>query len=486
MMKKIGIGLFLTLGGIYAQTELDILRVSRYNVISDAKSVAMSDANVGIGGDFGSLVYNPASIGVLNSFKAQGSVLFSGLRHNNTYVDNQSTYQDPSVVFSNFGIAAGLNVGEKDPFIRVNVAYGNNLLMDFNRFNRYSGTQDRHSQLDDFVGAANGIAPISLYDVRPFDADLAYYAYLINPLDTINNTYDNELFYYPEVYQERSVDERGTLRQNALAIAANIDDKFYLGFSLNIFNLDYFRRTLHMERAQDDNVSWSSYEYREDLTQRGSGVNLNLGMMYRPVDALKIGFWYNSRASIKVSETYETEIKSSLRDGSRYEVLSPIGEYAYRMVLPHRLGASFAYQVQKRFSFSFAYEMAMYRTALYRENFLRPGFYEETNEVIDEVFQSGHHLRVGLEYRLHPIFAVRLGAAYQTSPWKSEYSNVDNNALLVSGGFGLKGKSFYLDFGLMNRILQEETYMYANVGSDYVKTALSQWNGVVTLGFRMK
>lgn len=99
---------------------------------------------------------------------------------------------------------------------------------------------------------------------------------------------DGETAEWVDQYQE--IREKGYLGEFSIAGGTNYKDKLYLGAVLGIQWTYDKQRILYSEIAEENAPSLLDfYEFRQYRRTRGTGINLKLGLIYRPVPAIRLG-----------------------------------------------------------------------------------------------------------------------------------------------------------------------------------------------------
>jgi len=80
------------------------------------------------------------------------------------------------------------------------------------------------------------------------------------------------------------------------------------------------------------------------------------------------------------------------------------------------------------------------------------------NKTIQRMYGVCHTARIGAEMNLSPVFAIRAGYNYTSSPFKNNIN--DGSKHYASAGFGFRTKHFYGDFAYAFAISKEQYWMY--------------------------
>ena len=233
---------------------------------------------------------------------------------------------------------------------------------------------------------------------------LGYESYLIDPVD------DKQ--WQPAVQftdGKLSVSETGTADQYTLSWASNISNQWYVGLNLNVPTLSY---TKHVSHTETDRIN--SAELRSMYHVSGLGVNGSLGLIYRPIQALRIGASFHTPTLMTLSVQTEGDVYSTI-DGQKYDILTPeSGVMSEQMVSPLRTSVSVAGQIGKvgliavQYDYAHSAEMEDVHTLRLgaeaqatRGLFLNAGYvYESSFLKEDPIWMLGYNeVRTDMDYR---------------------------------------------------------------------------------------
>ncbi|MCA6363686.1 MAG: outer membrane protein transport protein [Bacteroidetes bacterium] len=480
MRKLLVVTLLLLTGSsvLNAQNEIDVLRYSFTGFGGTARYMGMGGAFGAVGGDMSVLTSNPAGLGIYrrNDFTFSPS-LFSQ-RVTSTYNGSVTDDVRSNLRIENAGIVfAGRteNTNEKG---WQTLAFG----ITYNRYQSFQSNllisgNSSTSQLDAWRNEAQGNGVSTL---NPFGSGLAWNAFLLEyyPQDTMRY-YDT----IPDgniVMQEKSVESRGGMSDISFALAGNYSEKLFIGASLSLPRVRYQEESFYSETEDSTNTAFQSFEFEQSLSTRGSGFNLRVGFIYRPVDLFRFGFSIHTPSVLRLTDEYSSLIRSKIGNVQR-SASSPAGEFDYTIRTPFRAQASVAVFLGKRGIVSMDYEYIDYS-----EGRLRSEDYNFTqeNKAVSQKYKATSNIRLGSELRFPP-FLVRAGFAYYGNPYSDRVNNKTSRTILTAGaGYRSTDDSFYVDFALVNIRQKEDYYLYAPDLANAVANKWSSVNGVLTFGFR--
>jgi hypothetical protein len=364
---------------------------------------------------------------------------------------------------------------------------------DFNRSVRYHGTNDDTSIIDYFIDDAFG-APTSQFDGAKYNTPtgLAYYNYLIGPTDLLDPSFPDDEYFTDVVTVPDQAEEIQTSRatnQWTFAYGANYKDVLFLGASVGIMSLKYEASKHYTEEFDDPYLNYLALD--EALNIKGSGVNITLGTVIRPINFVQIGLSFSSPTFYTLGEEYEASMNTSWKDFDYYGTGETIlGEESaatdlvatdYLLTTPLKFGVGLT--LISKFGFiSGDVEFVNPSKAKYSSEV--PGIsFDGENDGIKNAYQSVVNYRVGAEFR-YEKFRVRAGYSLQGSAYNKNF-DLDNSIKSLSGGVGVRLERFFADFAL----IQYSGSMYYQPyrlfdGSGSIATLDNKTiTGLLTLGF---
>ena len=418
-MKKLGYiiacALFST-SLAFAQGEMDAYRYSRSELSGSARSVAMGGAFGALGGDISVLHINPAGLGVYQTSEVVTTVNFMHNKMTSDMKGNSITDKLFTFSLDNIGAVLSFDGGNGG---RLNFGFSFN--KDFSYNNRYNiSGQNMGSSLTQYIAEStnrfnggNGIAEDDLtmadnyYD--PFDyglpwlSILGYNAYLMDPVSTDRPT---DPVHYTPIFSSGTatnnnmyVDEKGSVSTYNFSLGGSaINDRLYLGATFALTDMDYYMNSIY----QESSGGTGHYVLDNYLLTRGLGFNMKLGLIVRPINAIRVGVAFHSPTWYQLTDEYEFGI-TSLKD-------RPYGMDDYSFRTPEKWVFSVAGILGRSAIVSADWEIANYRR-------MNLGYYgaAEANSYINEDFRVSHIIRVGAEAKMTNRFSLRAGAEFRTS-----------------------------------------------------------------------
>lgn len=470
---------------------------SSSDVIGTARYVGMGGALGALGADMSVISWNPAGIGLYR--KNDLAITFGGHW-------GKSSIQEESRgagTFDQGGIVINFKTGgETCPYF--NFAFNYQKKINFNH-NFYADNPNLGglSQMDQ-------VAELTQFD-EDWQNNLAGMAMQIDAdaekkgNDRIYFKKDSNGDLYNDISSSRNEythHSEGALHAFDLNLSTNINDRVFLGLTVGIDNMRYRGWTYYREYNMEDNAS---YDLNRDVQVTGTGVNVKLGTIVRPIADNPLRFalvvetptWYKLKNSTLFdlrpgieSDPWESRLKFNLR--SPWKVRTGIGS---------TIGSSFAWDVDYEFA-AYAGTSQGYPKNEYWNGSTSGNTKDVAmNDFTRNTLRGTHTLRIGLEANATKNLAFRLGYNLSTSAYKKDISfdqyNINSAAMdyatstsymrlgntnILSLGMGYRAKKFYID--LVYKLRNQKADFYAfdtnftnSVSGDPVFLRQNQING---------
>mgnify|MGYP001159323390 CR=1 FL=1 len=462
-MKKYIIAIALTGFQLttHAQNQLDALRYSNLNYNGSARFNAMGGAFTAIGGDFSSTVLNPAGIGVYRSSELTFSPTFLQTNNDARFYNNPT--EEGRLNF-NIGSIGYVAVKEMDQngWKSLNFGIGYSRTNSFSReYNlRSSGINDMTSLIYSHTNTLNTLQnPITQDQITaryPAEIGPAYETFLLDEIG--NGFYDVRFWDASGIAKSYDVINRGGSGDLNLTVGGNYKDKLYVGaavaFSIVNFNEQTtYREDMIYSSPADSTQVAAGFPRSTDFTRKstldvsGAGVNLKLGVIYRPVDFVRLGASIQSPTWLSLDETFSNSYESNFENGENY-FFDYFSEFSYRIHTPWRTNLGLGLILGKKAIFSADYEYLNYSNARIRDAIdpiVEFGF-DEANQEIKKDFSRAHNVRFGLEYRINAPYSLRAGFRYNDNPLNDQIAD-DLSSRTFSLGGGYKNENgVFVDF----------------------------------------
>ncbi len=468
----------------------DALMFSQTNPLigSTARMQGFGGAQASLGGDISVVGANPAGIGFFNRsvFSITPGLNFHSTDAN--YLGNATSSYKTNFNIANVGIVLNNTVGDvvKSKFKGGSFAISLHRMNDFQNEVRYQGRNDDNSIIDAFLEEAGTTDPDNLGD----QAYSAYNNYLINPVynGSVLEGYDAFTYGYPN--QTETINTGGGQYQLNLAWGGNYNDRLYFGGALGINTLSYYRRRNFREDQYEPYDSLNSTQINDELNISGSGINVTLGLIARPVQMVTVGVSYVSPTYYALNDEYgfthrtswnnaEVEEDGDLVTLTDIDYISDLSISNYNLKSPSKLTVGTSVFFGKFGFVTGDIEFVDYANAQLRSNDFNVN---ADNQTIENLYKSVINYRLGAEARLD-AFRIRGGYSYMSDPFSN--SEFDNGRRNLTAGVGYRQNDFFIEGAWVNTKYDSHYSPYTIVGSPQPVADIENRNTsvVVTVGF---
>lgn len=470
-----------------AQNETDAFRYSNLSFGGTARYNAMGGAFGALGGDISCMVINPAGIARYTKSDFNFTLLYEGINSSTNFLGTNASASKGNFNLGSVGFVGTKKLDDyKWRYMQFGFAYNrtnyfhNSIVMD--------GTNTSSSIADVFRVMANGYTGDELANNFPNTADLAYQAYIIDPEDTTagTTTYTDRVPYGLEVQQTRSITRRGNMSEFTFNFAGNYMDKLYVGGSFGIPGVRFEEDWQHSEVLKDpnDTTSLKDFTYSQILTSRGVGINAKIGIIFLPVDWVRIGAAIHTPNYLSFNDTWSNGMVSNFDNATNdhYDVNGPLNTYVWRLRTPPKYMGSVAVIILKRAAVNVDVEYVDYGKMRLRRDWSDQSGYDfsSENKVINQNFKGAVNIRAGAEVKIKAMY-LRGGYSINSTPYTSGITKTDASVKTVSGGLGYRKNGFSADLGLNFVQFGEDYYPYdpvlfngpAEINTNVVRTSVT-------------
>ena len=483
MKKYLALGaLFLAASAsaqnIYQNAEIS----STSDVIGTSRYVSMGGAMGALGADISAIGNNPAAIGL---FRKSDISLTAGLLwpKDRTYDEGDNLTHG---TFDQLGFVAAMHLDE--PNVKfINVAFNYQKKFNFaNAFYADNGNTRGLSQVDN-------LASISNYNNYYNEDNLLGTAYNSYVMDKDDVGYYNSYSAYKNRYTHYST---GSTQAFDLNVSTNIKDRYYLGLTLGIENVNYDRYSLYAEEREDDAGNILDYSLYNDQSIDGYGLNFKVGGIVRPIEEnpLRVGLTIESPTWYRLKSKTWHSIDSKFDADGNYQADGYVTHNGYDesyleyiLRTPWRARLAIGSTLDQYLAWDVEYEYANYGKN--RMKYPDDGDYYESSSfagVADKganrenknVFRGQHTVRAGVEFKPSADWAIRFGYNYISSIYKkgarlnqyidspaldymtsTNYMNL-SDANVLACGIGYRHNRFYIDMTYKFRQQNGEFYAF--------------------------
>ena len=517
-MKKITITLsvlLLTSMMLFGQNEYDAMRYSQQYYDGTARSLAMGNALVSLGGDMGALSYNPAASGV---YRYSELMITPSIYTNNSkvsYLGHNSDENRTRFALSNIAWVGGFSSGSHRGFMGMNFAITANQTNNFNFRTSASGIEAQTSFLASMAANMPDINGSSLTQLADdptypyFNTDASWTSILAwntGVLDTLfapnayygatENIAGGKVF-VPGNLNQRYYNERtGYVQDVVFNASGNVSDIFFFGLNVTLQSIWFSEFSSYSEDAENPDLFQTGFsnfvsEYRQSTS--GLGVNVKFGFIVRPIAGLSIGGSISTPNWMFLTDTWKENFEGNTAQYGKHSLSSPTGTFDYKINAPFKWNLGIGYTFGNFLALGVDYERADYSTIKMMDSYGYTRDFEIENEKISDKFRAVNNIRAGLEFKALPQMPIRLGYNY----YESSIKDVDNSRHYVSAGIGYASDGgFFVDLGYQQQCnYNEENYtLYdsyrSNPYDEYdapvpvVSEKYRNWKLLLTLGLR--
>lgn len=492
-----------------AQQPDDALRFAWFIPGGTARYTAIGGTNASLGGDITSNHVNPAGIGLFKTNEVVLSPSYLLNNNNNLYLNSKSGNTQSAINYGTTGVIFGSPSRYKSSIASTTFSISINQLASYNNHTYYQGNNNYSSYSEKYLEelTRDNASPTAAEQNYIFGSSLAYRTYLIDSLN-VNGQFVGYRSLVPistGVKQENDETTKGGLHELSLAFASNVEDRLYLGISLNLQIMSYNRDLVYSETdiSGDPNNNFDYFTYSENYKTNGAGLNAKLGLIYKTQNGLRVGVAFHTPTimdltdKIRSSMTTNTEAYAGLLSESSDNLNSgDPGQVQYRVVTPwHALGSiSYVFNSvedtkKQRGFISADLEYVNYRGTRYSvapqntDDQVGKDYYTSLNDVIKDYYKGNVNVKVGGEIKYDP-WSFRLGTAYYGSPYSDK--TLKASRILAAGGIGYRNHGFYIDITLAEILNKDVNFPYrlndkANV---FASTKDNRTNIIATFGFK--
>ena len=508
-------------------TAFDLFNASQTHLsLTSARSAAMAGAFTSLGGDMASMSINPAGLGMYSSNEIAITPVMSFARAKNSADDFEGSRKN-RFALGNLGVIIKLRESAKG-VTALNLGFGYSRTADYNyRYSfasagitggtsiadifavqmRDSGVTSEQLSADDFDWGS--------IDPTYWGAALGYMTGLIGDGGGVWNRDMIGAAARPAYFT--TVESSGSAGEYVLSLGMNINSKLYLGATLGLAVINIRRDIYYGESYTYDadpalNYRADYFNYDQSTQMKGTGVNFKFGLIYRPVEGLRIGAAIHTPTRYSLSYRYRGGMTSEVRalnNVNGYEVnaqgyidppfseltstLVDDGDFGWDYVTPTRLLVGASYTIGQRAVLSVDYERDWYNGIRVRNS---PYGEELYDGYIREAFKGSNTLRVGAEFRVMPQVALRAGYGMWSGGLRDKEAIYSSPVIYrtdyVGAGAGVAfSKSVTLDVTYQyshNKMTPYKNFYAFNEADDMASptytTTLNRHTVLATLAFR--
>ena len=507
----------------------DMYSLSQVNFgFGTARSMAMAGAFTSLGGELSAMGINPAGLAMYRHNEISFSPMMSFQNSTNS-AEAWGENQQSRFSLSNLSATFKLYEGSSGAIVSLNAGIGYNRVADMNYrygFSSMSAPSDSpyRSINDAFVRQLgqggvfpdeNGALNYAFGDSYYWGGILAYNNWIIDAEQDGLGSYwtsANTLGVNANVGHTVGVESRGSVGEVQFALAANIANKLYVGGTLGIQHVNWRRQFYYGEdyiyNGQQpiysdgtpiaEPAEWIDYNQAVDVD--GAGVNLKVGLIYRPIESLRLGVAIHTPTYYSLERTYQAYMASNFNpNGDTTLALEDLGANSWDFVSPTRMMFGASYTFGRMAVLSVDYERTWYNGM--RVKNIPEGFdltREDYRAEFINNYKGANTLRIGGEIKPLPILSLRVGYGLSDGALRNDKSLYYNNPTLykttcISAGVGFSFGAVTLDLAYQNICNSQTEYLlfYAledtglfDSASPKYKTDFERNYVILTMGYK--
>lgn len=483
-----------------AQYSFDVLQYSQTELRGTSRFVSMGGAFGALGGDMSVLTQNPGGIGV---YRSSDVSLTAGIDFINSTCTDEKTSHNHGM-FANLGYVGVLNT-------KSDAAPNFNFGLSFNRINsfrrHYTGYLANiptsvtnylaEKAMSDGVLAADLLAKDNYdpyYDgAARWDQIAAYNTDLIGTTDADGKKYSGLGFDGTYGEGEFDVEEWGHTDEYDLSIGGNIYNKVFWGITIGFTDMEYesykyygevLTNTVVCDEVDgnvvpvDGNAALGIVNSSRTV---GTGINSKFGVIYKPINELRIGLALHTPTFYSMKDVYSGNISAEYYGENMVspyttEAYYPDNTVSYNIRTPWKLIGSIATVIGRKGIVSADYE--------YTDNKSMRILEDNGHELLDATqeiktyLKPTHTLRLGAEYRVTPTVSLRAGYCYQTTGTEDAVLDdrvevevagtnpaytYDTSNQHITAGLGFHKGSFYGDLAYVNQMRKSNYHAFSGI-----------------------
>lgn len=470
----------------------------------NARYVGMGGASGALGADMSAVSSNPASSGLFR--RSDISMAFSVLTQGNKPDLNADMTH---MSFDQLGFIYSTPIrGDKLKYLNIGINYqkkanfNQSFIADHSNTNGLSQTM----QMADLLNYTPYSTPL---------ADLMYNAYLVNPvryeqdnagnlvLDENGNPIAAEYDGFEASSNQYDRTVEGSIWSYDFNMSVNLQDRFYLGLTFGVDNVDYYDYSTYREYFTTDEGTAELYSLYNTKKVDGYGLNVKLGAIVRPFEnsPFRIGLAIESPTVYRLDYSSTYSIESPMGEDENGEPIY-VGKFknylpdydlstlSMKITTPWKVRVSLGHTIDKYLAIGAEYEYANYsKTKQAYHEWDYDYYYDEwyssnttrdpdMNNMHKATLKGVHSFKLGMELNVTDNIAVRAGYNYYSSMFKKEatldqtgdspafgyqtttdYMN-KGDVNIFTAGLGYRGKHLYVDLAYKYRMQSGDFYAF--------------------------
>lgn len=515
-----------------AQAGVDVAHLSELGMRGTARFMSMGGAFTALGGDLSTLNQNPAGIGIYRSSEVGITLDLNFQSFQASAPSMTDTHNQTRFNVNNFGYIGTMKLySEATPTFSFGASYSR--INSFDRVFKGNFHNLGGSSLSNYVAAfTNSLNPMgdgyspytdadliwakdyNPYDYAPWMSVLAYNGFIINNAEENSNgqiSFQGLMGDGTTGSADFEIREKGHVDEYNITFGGNIYNTLYWGLGFGITDIDYTQWSYYGERLSNAYLNVSTEEGPKDLYYKdvpgtagyaltnylhssGSGFNVKLGLILKPINEFRIGIAVHTPTWYSMTDTYWGAIDYNMTPDNG--LLAPNGEHYkqesgsvvanglydnyhdYHLRTPWRIMVGAAGVIGGKAIISADYE---YRGSNMQLSDVNNNEKVDVTDEINTYYKGVNIFRVGAEYRVTPQLSLRAGYSYESSPVKQWVANNGENIQFagtipsysfnkatqyITAGLGYRVGGFAIDLAYVNKHRESTWHAYSPIVVD--------------------
>ena len=472
-----------------------------------ARSVAMGNALTALGGDLGSINFNPAGTAVYKFSEASITPTFTTVNTTSDLFGSSSKTSRTTFGISNAGIVIYLPV-RSGSLKNINFGIVSSKVNNFATSERakHLGNTGDPTYLNYLANHTNdlashsGISPKTLADEmninnsqNPYNnLGAAFWPSVLGWNTSLLNLNATETAFVPTgqlgIDQHFRKKSYGYNTATDLSLGMNFSDQFYIGLNATVSSVyNKVKITYDEDAVGAQDFKYMSQYYNQKTS--GSGIAGKIGAIWTPNANIRLGAAISTPTIYYLTDRASWDMEAGLGTDYNVRLSTPDVEMDYRLVTPFKYNFGLAVTLPNG-AFSIDYEGSDFSQMRFMssEDHFHHDDWSAINDAIKESFTRCDKIRVGAEVNATPNLALRAGFQYSNSGIK----DYDINNYVGSLGLGYSDPSgFFFDCGFMTTLKKTDvlfdggdilqSYIIDNASKSYKRNT---WKLLFTFGLR--
>lgn len=450
LLTVVSVSLFCLNFSATAQDYIDFAQYfSQREISGTARMQGIGGASTSLGGDITSTIGNPAGLGFFN--RSEFSISPSLNFHSAKGQFSGASSEDYKTNF-NFG-SLGVVLNNTKDDLQSGKWRGGSFGISYTRINDFH----MKGSINDFEANSSFINYSVDYLNAGRELGLPDLAYETTMIDIFYDEGEDEEYYDQDVIpfggqrnedianrQSESIHTTGASYETTFAYGGNFDDKVYFGASLGLTSLNYRIERRYQETIVASDAYLNNFTIFDDREIQGTGINLTLGAIYRPIQQVTVGLAYSSPTFYNIEENSNSSLVANFSGENPYESSIPF-TYEFELKTPSKLNAGATYFIGKSGFITADIEYINYSNNRYTTSDAQ---LDDADEFISANFEDVVNYKIGGEYRFN-IFRARAGYAFFADPTNA-FDGIDRSRQSISLGAGIRLPKYYFDLAVVN------------------------------------